>query len=736
MNNVTTNGNKNTVNKLSISVAYLVAQVAAVILASATYVRAQEAASEPRTLGKLVAVADKEEPGVVPVGNAASSKTDIPLIEMPQAISVVTAETMKQQGITDLADALRNVAGVSRSSTYGYYDSYTIRGYDAAYSSLFLDGLQFNSLSGVNNELAGLQQVEVIKGAASTLYGATPLGGIVNLVSKRPRNSTFLEASVATGSYNLIEGSVDANAPLTASGTLLGRINVLYRDADDFVGYSGENRVYIAPALTWNMGDATSLTMLGMYQRDRDNPWSPLIAYGTVLPSAWGELPVSFSVNRRGEYQAIHNQDRKQIGYAFEHAFNDDVQFNQNLRYSQSKAYWNNWSFSDDLLDSTFVDGVQQGHIWGLDVYGPFWQTDNDLAVDSRMQIKVATGTISHKLLVGIDFKRNSFVYHEDGGNYDTSINTLDILNPNYDAPLIHDPAAAYAANGKSRQIGYYLQDHIGFDESFYLTLNGRWDQVRRDAIREHAFSPNVGANLFVTPGVSLYASWSKSFTPQYSWMVDINGDSLPPEHGRNIEVGLKFGDASEPFNAMISLFELTRQNVANEDPANPFFYVVTGEQRSRGIEVEGALSPTQGWKLSLAYSYLDAVISRDYVFPTGVQLSNVPKHNVYATAQYQVHSGPLERLSMNVAVLYNSRKNSSLYFYDYDGDGDSDPAIPLPAYTLVDAGLSYPVAGWKTQLNVNNVFNKRYYPDAGYFTRVTPGEPRSWRLSLSRKFE
>ncbi|MGC3981997.1 MAG: TonB-dependent siderophore receptor [Steroidobacteraceae bacterium] len=704
----------------------------------ASPLRAQEATEviQTRTLNKLVAVDDANEPGVTPVGNAASSKSDIPLIESPQAISVVTEQTIKEQGITNLADALRNVAGVSRSSTYGYYDSYTIRGYDAAYSSLFVDGLQFNSLSGTNHELAGLEQVEVIKGAASILYGATPLGGIVNLVSKRPRAENFLETSVATGSYNLIESSVDANAMFNDNGSVLGRMNIVYRDADDFVDYSGENRLYVAPALTWQLADTTSLTLLGRYQRDRDNPWSPLIAYGTVLPSAYGQLPLSFSVGRDGAYIAIQNQDRQQIGYAFQHAFNDSVKFEQNLHYSKSKAYWNNWAFSDDVINSSFVNGVQQSHIWGLDVYGPFTENDTDFAVDSRVQMQWATGGVTQKVMAGVDFKRNGFDYHEDGGNYDTTVNTLDILNPNYNAPLIHDPAAAYAADGKSRQTGYYLQDHIGFGESFFLTLNGRWDDVLRDEIKDTAFSPNVGINYFIVPDISLYASWSKSFTPQYSWMVDINGNTLPPEKGRNIEAGVKFGDAAQPFNGMISLFELTRQNVANEDPANPFFYVVTGEQRSRGIEVEGAWMPAAAWKLSLAYSYLDAVITRDYVFPTGVQLSNVPRHNLYVTGKYEVQDGPLARLTANLAVLYNSRKNSSLYTYDYDGDGNDEPAIPLPGYTLVDAGLAYPIAGWKTQLNVSNIFNKRYYPDAGYFTRVTPGEPRNWQLTLSHRFE
>jgi iron complex outermembrane receptor protein len=275
----------------------------------------------------------------------------------------------------------------------------------------------------------------------------------------------------------------------------------------------------------------------------------------------------------------------------------------------------------------------------------------------------------------------------------------------------------------------------MGFGEKLFLTLNGRWDDVVTDAQKDHAFSPSAGVSYFVAPSAALYVNWSKSFTPQFGWVTDVNGNSLPPERGRNVEVGMKFGDAGKPFTAVIALFELKRQNVANSDPLAPLFYVVTGEQRSRGLELEGAWAPTAAWKLSWAYSYIDAVISRDEVFPTGVQLATVPKHNLFLNARYEVQSGPLARLRIGVDALYNSRRNSSLTPYDYNGDGVEEPAFELPSYSLLDVVATYPVRGWETQVSVDNLFDKRYYPDAGYFTRVTPGAPRSWRLALSRRF-
>jgi iron complex outermembrane receptor protein len=691
----------------------------------------QDSTSAPRTMPTVRVEAAAEAPV-----EATSTKTGISLLETPQAVSVVTAETLQDRNISDLGQALQRVAGVSASSTYGYYDAYTLRGYDAAYGSLFLDGLTTTSVAGTNNELAGLEQVEVIKGPAAALYGASPLGGIVNLVSKRPTPEAFVETNITTGSYDRIEAHVDANSPLNAWGTLLGRVNLLYRDADDFVDHSGENRVYVAPALTWDVSDASTITFFGRYQQDRDNPWSPLTAYGTVLPSVHGDLPIEFSVNRDGEDRAIIDQERRAAGLVFDHVFDEHISFHQSLRYTRTHTYWNNWVFSDNFVDSSFIDGVQQGQILGLYVYGPFRQTDRDFGVDNHLRMAFESGGFSHRVTLGVDHKRNENAFAEDGGNYDYLANTLDILDPRDTTPLLHDPAAAYGGRGRSRQTGYYVQEHLGLPgERWFVTLGGRWDEAVTDGQKDQAFSPNLGVNYLLTPGVSLYVNASEPFTPQGTWVLDIDGNALPAETGRNYEVGVKWQLPDSSFAGMVSAFQLTRENVATEDPSNPFFYVVTGEQRSRGIEIEGTWKPAPAWTASWAYTWIDAEITADNTLVAGTRLSNVPEHNLFLEGRYQLLGGPLAGLAFTLSGLYNSEKNSSLFPTDIDGDGIDEPAVPLPGYTLVDAGVTYGRDAWQARLTANNILDERYYPDAGYYTRVTPGEPRNWTLSFSYRF-
>ncbi len=667
-----------------------------------------------------------------------SGKIEMPWLENPQAISVVTGSMIETRGITRLADALRTVAGVTRSSTYGYYDAYQIRGYDAAYGSVYLDGLLSSNVAGTNNELAGLEQVEVVKGPASMLYGSAPLGGIVNLVSKRPVTETFFDASLATGSYGLRETTLDANSALTSSETWLGRLNVVYRDSGDFVRHSGKERLYVAPAVTWNIAESTRLTLLTRYQRDQDNPWSPTSAWGTVLASALGELPIDFTINGDddGADRAIHDQWNKQAGYVFDHHFSEALSFSQTLRYTHGKVFWNNWVFAAGFVDGGIVDDVQQGHVMGRYVYGPFRETDEDFAVDSRMTARLGSGALRHELLLGVDYRRNRSVYSDEGGNFDPTANPLDVLDPDYSVPLVHDPAWAYSGAGKSRQTGFYLQDHIGIGSRFTATLGGRWDEATTDGATDRKFSPRIGATWRLTPAASLYASWSKSFTPQVGYFT-VEGDALQPETGRNIEAGLKFADTAGRLTGTLAVFELTRQNVATEDPANPFFYVVTGEQRSRGFEAEALWKPSQPWTLSLAYAYLDAQVTKDNLFTVGAPLANVPENAVNFYGEYVVPGGPLAHLGVSLGLLYNDRKNATLWPEDLDGDGAFDPIslFTLPSYHIVDVGLSYLLGTWQMRLNVNNVADKRYFPDACCVDRVTPGEPRNWRLSVARKF-
>ena len=680
---------------------------------------AQQAERSATELDRITVHGDADAP-------VQAAKMDVPLLEIPQAISIVDSDLLRRQGITRLADAMRNVAGASRSSTYGYYDAYQLRGFDAAYGSLYLDGLTSGNVAGAVNELAGIERVEVVKGPASSLFGASPLGGVVNLVSKRPQRDAFVDASVAAGGWNLREATLDANAPLVASGALLGRVNLAYRDGDDFVDFSSKHRVYVAPALTWAIGEDTRLTVLARYQRDDDSPWSPVNAWGTLLPNANGRVPVSQSVNNNGPNAAYFDQRARQIGYILDHRFNDAVSFSQTVRYERRDVSWDRWIFTAGFVDNDIVDGVQHGRVIGRYVYGPFQQRDYDFAGDSRLTVEFASGPLHHQLVFGFDYHRNSNRYASGAGNFNADQNPLDLFDPDYSQPFVRDPDSAYTGNDSSRQTGVYLRDLIQVGDRLGFIVGGRQDQALAGVQSDSKFSPQAGATWALDAQSSLYASWSRSFTPNGAWATRFDGSLLPPETGENKEIGYKVQAHDGRLSGMVSVFNLVRQNVATDDPQHPMFYVVTGEQRSRGIEVEGGWLPTAAWELRGAYAYLDAEVTQDTTLPVGIPLANVPRNSASLWGKYTVQAGALQGLGLSLGAVYNSDK----HFYEY-----GDRLYTLPSYTLIDAGVSYAFGTAELQLTASNLTDRRYFPDAAGLDRVTPGEPRNWRLSVRYRF-
>lgn len=671
-----------------------------------------------------------------------SGKDDTPLSKLPQAISVVSAEQLKQRGVVRIADALFSVAGASRSSTYGFYDAYTLRGFDAAYGSLYLDGL-INEAGGggSNNELAGLESVEVVKGPASSLFGGGSLGGIINLVSKRPHfGDDFVDLSLSTGSYNLIEGTVDANAALDTDRTIVARLVGVYRDSDSFVRFAGFNRIYLQPSLSWQMGEDTKLTLLGTLKRDNDNPFGPQPAYGFVFPLADGTyLPRDFAVSNGGDQKPVQRENRKTIGWMFDHGFTEDLSFSQTGRYMNRKTFWDRWmfadSFIDDIVDANGDTIAGTGRTIGRYYYGPYNETFKSFLVDNRLRLKVATGFVRHNLLGGVDYRTTRSRYSGDG-DYDPTHFPLDVFDPDYFAPLNPTPAP-YSGFDKGSQLGFYVQDHMEIGETLTLTLNGRWDKAKFNGEPQTAFSPRVGATWEVTPGISLYGSWAKSFTPQFGSEIILKLDAAgnpsviglaPPERGVNLEAGAKFDLRSANLSGMVSVYRLTRSNVLTADPQFPLFSRVSGKQRSKGAELELHWRPLGGFSLDFAYAYIKARYVEDNTYPVGIPLANIPKHNASIFGSYVVPEGPLAGFGGNLGIAYNSNR----YVYDAFPYPGQDPMMVLKNYTLVNGGLSYKIGAWQAQVNVNNIFNKRYVPDACCLSRVTPGQPRNWRLTLS----
>lgn len=699
------------------SIRTLLAAASLMALAGAAHAAEADADTDSRVSELVVTGQIQEAP--------LSAKADIPLLENSQAVSVISSEVIRERGLRRLPDVLLNVAGVSRNNVYGFFDGFNIRGFNASSGATYLDGLLDDTANGLS-EIQALERVEVVKGPASGLYGQGPLSGIVNLISKRPQaGDSFLEVSTALGSYDLKEVGLDGNAPIT--DTLTGRINFLYRDQDFFVRASGQRRIFVAPSLTWQVTPQTTLTIIGRYVDDKLNPWSPTTAYGTVLPNPNGPISIKLSINDE-QFPAVQNNEYWNLGYVLDHKFSDAVGFHQSLRYQNFHNSWDNWLF----VSSTSADFRRVGRFY----YGPFNENGKYFRIDSNFSLKFGTGPASHHVLAGFDYgERRSY----NTNLFDAGPYFMDLYNPVYGTLSGPNPAVAGTTyRSRTKQRGFYLQDHINLGERLAITVGGRWDKaqsaivnngVANTPVSDTAFSPRAGATYKVTPWASLYVNYAKSFSPQGTYRAS-DGSTLPPERGVNYEGGLKVARADGSLTGMATVFELTRANVATADlspTAPPNTYVLTGEQRTRGVEFEGAWRPAPGLELTAAYTYLDAKVTADSRLLVGARLASAPHHIVNLWGRYTIQNGPLANLGAALGAHHESNRPAST-------SSATSPAFYLDGYTLVDGGLFYSLNDWEIQANVRNLFNKRYFPTAS-LTRTTPGEPRTFVVSLQRRF-
>lgn len=274
------------------------------------------------------------------------------------------------------------------------------------------------------------------------------------------------------------------------------------------------------------------------------------------------------------------------------------------------------------------------------------------------------------------------------------------------------------------------------------MTLNGRWDRAAFAGQAQTAFSPRVGGTVELVRGVALYASWAKSFAPHFGSQIVVESKegvptvvgSAPPERGRNEEIGVKYVLPAADLTGMVSLYRLTRTNVLQPDPDFPLFSRVSGRQRSKGVEIEAHWHPGVGFGVDAAYSYTNARYIEDEIVPLGTALPNIPLHNLAAYARYELQHGPLAGFGAIAGAQYNSAR----YVYDSSYAGNvfaQNALLRLAPYTLVNLGVFFRAGPWLGQVNIYNLFDKRYFPDACCVTRITQGQPRNWRLTLSRRF-
>ncbi|CUI73735.1 TonB-dependent siderophore receptor [Achromobacter xylosoxidans] len=685
--------------------------------------RLPAAASDATTLDPIRVQGASETVRYVVDTSGAGTKTDARLIETPQSISVVTRQQMDDQAVQNVRQALRYTPGLTaeyRGAGGSRYDTVIYRGFGGGinYDYAYLDGMR---LLGTNYAIPqidtyNLERIEVLRGPSSVLFGQGTPGGLINLVSKKPTATPLHEIELQAGSHSFGQAAFDFGGPVDDAGKVLYRLTGVAHTGKTQIDYQKDERVAIAPAVTFRPNADTSLTLLAQYQHD------PYGGYFGFLPAVGTiqDLPGGGRIGRRFFDGSPRFDEFKRtqtaLGYLLEHRIDEVWSVQSNLRYMQMKtdykSVYTTGLNAADPANSLLTRRAIVNHA-NMDA----------VTTDNHAQARFNTGALAHTALFGIDYQRLS--YREDQGM--GAAPSLSINRPDYDA-AIATPSITVRSKQTLDQIGLYAQDQVKLGQWTLLggirqdwTGNDRRNRIKGDTTNQsdRAFTWRLGSVYEFSNGVAPYVSYSRSFQPVAD--ADAQGNLFKPTKGEQYEAGIKYQPPGHDAFVSAAVYQLTQSNVLTTDPANTNYSIQTGEVRSRGLELEGKASLTRNLDLLASYTLMDNVNTRSTT-AQGKHPTYVSRHSANAWANYTFHSGALAGLSLGGGVRYVGSSYAN-----------ADNTLKVSPFTVVDAAVRYDLGqaipslkGLTAGINASNLFDREYVSACATATKCFYGAGRT----------
>lgn len=651
-----------------------------------------------------------------------ATKTDTLLKDLPQSVRVLTGDLLRDAGVTTLAGALDLASGIARQSPLGgLWDSYAMRGFtgDPNFGSDYMVN-GFSSSRGYNGmrDGANTQAIEVLKGPASALYGRGEPGGTVNITTKKPRFAPMYGADLSIGSFNTRRGAVDLTGPL--GDNLAYRLNAAYEKGDSFRDSLKTERTLIAPSFIWLPGPATTVS----YEIEAVEQRTPFDRGVLAVNGKLGVVPVSRFLGEPGDGPMTVKSLGQQL--FVRHEWNDQWSLQAGLSYRDSELSGFSSEANNLLADGRTLRRQRRQR--------DFSATD----VSGRVELvgKFATGTVVHEVLAGVD------AYHFDDHRVQLRRNpsaanpyAIDIYNPVYGA--VADPLAlSIDTREGQRARGVYLQDQVALSSRWKALAGLRHDSYDQTVINNRlalgntqalsATSARIGLVYQPLASVSLYASAARGFRPNSG--ISLDNRAFPAEQSRSYEAGAKFDSLDGKFSGTVALYDIHKKNVLTTNPVNTDFAVSAGEVGSHGLELDASGEIARNLRLSLAYAYTDAAVTRgDNTILSGSRFPNVPKHSasIVLTPSFKLGTGTA---TLGGALQYVGQRL---------GDVAVSSDFKLPAYSTVKLIASYaPNLQWRLALNIDNLFNRSYYASSYSQLWVAPGTERNLTLTLHHQFK
>ena len=650
--------------------------------------------------------------------SGSATKTDTPLDEVPQAVSVIPATVLDDLRSPRIEKALDYAGGVARQNDFGgltMYE-YSIRGLTT--SEFYKDGFSVNRGYMNPQDPSNVERIDVLKGPASSLYGRGDPGGTINIVSKRPQNDRFARLDLSAVRWDRYRSSLDVNTPLDDEGTMLYRMNLAVEDNKSFRDYRSSERQFFAPAFSWELSPQTRLLVQAEVIRS-----SQVFDRGVVAPNDHlGSVSRSDFFGEPDDGEIDNNNESLQA--EIEHDLNASWTVRLASHYKQGRLNGGATEASFLADDARTLNREYR--------YRDFdWQ---DSITQLELRGLVYTGDIEHNLLIGTEYER----YAKDERLMRTRpISTIDIREPVYGQPR---PPFSVGPGGRStdrhelvHSRSLNLQDQMRLSEKLFGVIGARYDHYEHRLDNEvtgtrteqthEKITPRIGALYQLTPEVGVFANASQSFKPNTGAPRPGTGTSFDPEEGVGYEAGFKFDLLDSRLGMTVAAFHLTKENVLTADPADSTYQIAAGEVRSRGIDLQLTGQLTDEVRVIGAYAYVDAEVTKDNTLASGSRLLNVPEHSGSLLGVYEFLDGGLKGLELGGGVNYVGDRSGNV----------ADSGFELPGYTTVDLLARYKATQDLTLgVNLNNAFDRTYYERSYSNVWVMPGEPRNLSLSLS----
>ena len=681
-----------------------------------------------------------------------SLRLNTPVLEIPQNIQIVSAQTLKDQQIISMSDGvIRNVSGAVRLEHWGdMYTNITMRG---SQIQAFRNG--FNVVTSfwgpLTEDMSFVDHIEFVKGPAGFMLSNGDPSGLYNVVTKKPTGITKGEATVMGGSYDFYRASIDLDGKLDKKGKFLYRFNAAAQNKGSHRPFEHNDRYVIAPVLSYQIDDKTKITLEYNFQHANMTEVGSYYIFGAD-GGGYSSMPRNFTMTQPGIPDTRMNDHS---GYfTFEHKFDDKWKLTAQTSYFKylqegysswptavgpGPVYLDNDNIPDEFLGNGEI--IRNVGIWDAESTMYLGQ----IFVNGKFN----TGSVSHKVLGGIDLGDKEYLADfYQSHDLDTYDNPFNVFAPNYGTPANGFPNFDRDTPLKDRSFGGmnskyaagYIQDELGFLENrLRVTLAARYTWVRQlnwGTLEEDShITPRIGVSYSITPNTSVYGLYDQAFTPQSG--ITQNGDQIKPLTGNNIEFGIKRDWFDGSWSTTVSAYRIIKKNELTADPKNgpnDIFKVILGEKRAQGAEFDVRGKILDGLNLIANYAFTESIVTESKVpsIVEGSSLFGFSKHTANAWLNYSIQSGKLKGLGASIGGTYLADRQTDSWAVGLER---------LPNYFKLDGGLSYETGKFKFTANMFNILNEYLYSGSFYAaTNVNTyywqtEQPRNVRLGVTYKF-